>query len=179
MKVQSLGLGDFWFRVWKPTPVFLPGEFYGQRSLVGYSPRGRKESDTTERLHLPLEKEMATHSSTLAWRILWTEEPGGLQSMGSQRVGHNWATSLLLSLLLNRVRTAIPIFYPAQSSGPEWGFLMKSLSLKEPPLITGSQMHFPWISLYDSSKLFMAIGHIQYWVKKGYSDKVTSFFHLC
>jgi len=36
-----------------------------------------------------LEKEMATHSSILAWRILWAEEPGGLQSMGSQRVGHN------------------------------------------------------------------------------------------
>ena len=35
----------------------------------------------------PLEKEMATHSSILAWRSLWTEEPGGLQSMGSQRVG--------------------------------------------------------------------------------------------
>ena len=37
----------------------------------------------------PLEKEMATHSSTLAWRIPWREEPDGLQSMGSQRVGHN------------------------------------------------------------------------------------------
>ena len=37
----------------------------------------------------PLEKEMATHSSILAWRTPWTEEPGGLQSMGSQRVGHN------------------------------------------------------------------------------------------
>jgi len=37
----------------------------------------------------PLEKEMAAHSSILAWRITWTEEPGGLQSMGSQRVGHN------------------------------------------------------------------------------------------
>ena len=42
----------------------------------------------------PLEKEMATHSNTLAWKIPWTEEPGRLQSMGSQRVGHNWATSL-------------------------------------------------------------------------------------
>ena len=40
-----------------------------------------------------LEKGMATHSSILAWRIPWTEEPGGLQSMGSQRVGHDWATS--------------------------------------------------------------------------------------
>ena len=46
----------------------------------------------------PLEKEMAAHSSTLAWRIPWTEEPGGLQSAGSQRVGHDWATSLTHSL---------------------------------------------------------------------------------
>ena len=37
---------------------------------------------------VPLEKEMATHSSTLAWKIPWMEKPGGLQSMGSQRVGH-------------------------------------------------------------------------------------------
>ena len=37
----------------------------------------------------PLKKEMATHSSILAWRILWTEEPGGLQSMGSQTFGHD------------------------------------------------------------------------------------------
>ena len=42
----------------------------------------------------PLEKEMATHSSSLAWKIPWTEEPGRLQSMGSQRVGHDWATLL-------------------------------------------------------------------------------------
>ena len=40
----------------------------------------------------PLEKEMATHSSTLAWKIPWTEEPGGLQSMGSQRVRHDLTT---------------------------------------------------------------------------------------
>ena len=41
----------------------------------------------------PMEKEMATHFSTLAWRIPWTEEPGGLQSMALQRVGHNWSDS--------------------------------------------------------------------------------------
>ena len=46
----------------------------------------------------PMEKEMITHSSTLAWRIPWTEEPGRLQSTGSQRVGHDWATSLTHSL---------------------------------------------------------------------------------
>ena len=41
----------------------------------------------------PLEKDMETHSSILARRILWTEEPDGLQSMGLQRVGHDWATN--------------------------------------------------------------------------------------
>ena len=45
----------------------------------------------------PLGKEMAIHSSTIAWKIPWTEEPGRLQSMGSQRVGHNRATSLQTS----------------------------------------------------------------------------------
>ena len=40
----------------------------------------------------PLEKEMATHSSTLPWKIPWPEEPGGLQSLGSQRVGHDWVS---------------------------------------------------------------------------------------
>ena len=40
----------------------------------------------------PLEEEMATHSSILAWRIPWTEKPDGLQSMGSKRVGHDLAT---------------------------------------------------------------------------------------
>ena len=44
----------------------------------------------------PLEKEMATHSSTFAWKIPWMEEPGGLQSMESQRVRHDWATSLII-----------------------------------------------------------------------------------
>ena len=64
--------------------------FYGQRSLVGCSPWGHKESDTTEHLHFDaLEKEMATHSSVLAWRIPGMAEPGGLPSMGSHRVRHD------------------------------------------------------------------------------------------
>ena len=46
----------------------------------------------------PLEKEMVTHSSILAWKIPWMEEPGRLQSMGPQRVGHDRATSLLTSV---------------------------------------------------------------------------------
>ena len=50
-RVQSLGQEDPWRRKWNPTPLFLPGESHGGRSLVGYSPWGHKESDTTERLH--------------------------------------------------------------------------------------------------------------------------------
>ena len=87
-------LSDFtfthWRRKWQPTPVLLPGKSQGRRSLVGCSPWGRYESDTTERLHFhALEKEMATHSSVLAWRIPGTGESGGLLSMGSHRVGHD------------------------------------------------------------------------------------------
>ena len=75
---------------WHPTPVLKPGKPHGQRSLVGYSPWGHEESDTTDRLHFhALEKEMAAHSSVLAWRIPGTAEPGGLPSMGSHRVGHD------------------------------------------------------------------------------------------
>ena len=51
-QVQSLGEEDPWRREWQPTPAFLPGEFHGQRSLAGYSPWGRKELDTTEKLTL-------------------------------------------------------------------------------------------------------------------------------
>ena len=47
-----------------------------------------------------MKKGMATHSSILAWRIPWTEEPGRLQSMGSQRVGHDWATNIHINTIL-------------------------------------------------------------------------------
>ena len=84
-----------WRRQWHPTPVLLPGKSHGWRSLVGCSPWGRKSpkwlSDFTFTFHFhALEKEMATHSSVLAWRIPGTGEPGGLPSMGSHRVGHGW-----------------------------------------------------------------------------------------
>ena len=98
-------------------PVFLPGKFHGQRNLVGYDTWGDLQyscldnpmdggawkaavhgvaegrtrlSDFTFTFHFhALEKEMATHSSVLAWRIPGTGEPGGLPSMGSHRVGHD------------------------------------------------------------------------------------------
>ena len=52
----------------------------------------------------PLGNEMATHPSILAWRIPWIEEPGGLQSTGSQRVGHDWATSLYYHVMLKFIK---------------------------------------------------------------------------
>ena len=84
----------YWRGQWQPSPVLLPGKSHEWRSLVGCSPWGCEESDTTERLHFDfhfhaLEKEMATHSSVLAWRIPGIGEPGGLLSMGSHRVRHD------------------------------------------------------------------------------------------
>ena len=62
---------------------------------------------------------MAPHSSTLAWKIPWTEEPGRLQSMGSQRVGHDWATSLSLFTVMHwrRKWQPTPVFLPGDSQG--------------------------------------------------------------
>ena len=61
----------------------------------------------------PLEKGMATHSSILAWKIPWTEEPGGLQSVGLLRVGHDWATSLSLFTFMHwrRKWQLTPVFF--------------------------------------------------------------------
>ena len=66
-----------------------------------------------------VEKAMAPHSSTLAWKIPWTEEPGRLQSMGSWRVRHNWATSLSLFTFMHwrRKRQPTPVFLPGESQG--------------------------------------------------------------
>ena len=78
-----------------PPPVLLPGNSHGWRSLVGYIVHGVAMSQTrlsdfnfTFHFHA-LEKEMATHSSVLAWRIPGTGEPSGLPSMGSHRAGHD------------------------------------------------------------------------------------------
>ena len=65
------------------------------------------------------EKAMATHSSTLAWKLPWMEEPGGLQSMGSLGVGHNWVTSLSLFTFMHwrRKWQPTPVFLPGESQG--------------------------------------------------------------
>ena len=67
----------------------------------------------------PSEKTMTPYSSTLAWKIPWMEELGGLQSMGSLRVGHDWATSLSLFTFMHwrRKRQPTPVFLPGKSQG--------------------------------------------------------------
>ena len=73
---------------------------------------------------LTMEKAMAPHSSTLAWKIPWMEEPSRLQSMGSLRVGHDWATWLSLFTFMHwrRKWQPTPVFLPGESQG--WGSLV-------------------------------------------------------
>ena len=85
-----------WRRQRHPTPVLLPGKSHGWRSLEGRSPWGRWGSDTTERLHFHFSfscigEGNGNPPSVLAWRIPGTGEPGGLPSVGSHRVGHDWS----------------------------------------------------------------------------------------
>ena len=83
-------------RQWHPTPVLLPGKPLDggawKAAVHGVAEGQTRLSDFTFTFHFhALEKEMATHSSTLAWRIPGMGEPGGLPSMGSHRVRHDWS----------------------------------------------------------------------------------------
>ena len=88
-----------------------------------------------------MEKAMAPHSSTLAWKILWTEKPDGLQSMGSLRVGHDWATSLSLFTFMHwrRKWQPTPVFLPGESQG--WGSLVGCFSG-----VAQSRTRLKWLS---------------------------------
>ena len=86
-----------WRRKKKPTPVFSASLV---AQMVKSLPAVRETRVRSLGWKIPLEKEMATHSSILAWKIPWMEKPGGLQSMGSPRVGHSRVTSLSLSSIL-------------------------------------------------------------------------------
>ena len=83
-------------RQWHPTPVLLPGKSHGWRSLVGCSPWGRKESDTTEQLHFHFSLSCIGEGNGNPLQCSCLENPrdGGawwLPSMGSHRVGHDWS----------------------------------------------------------------------------------------
>ena len=96
---MSNSLGPYGSR--EPTSILSPWDSPGKNTGEGcHAPPGNLPYPGTEPVSVTssafagrffLEKEMANHSSILAWKIPWTEEPGGLQSMGSQRVGHDWS----------------------------------------------------------------------------------------
>ena len=105
-------------RVWRWTVLFTA--CFSPLNVWCYW--GKTQSNTLFTLlvkcysHLSLEKAMEPHSSTLAWKIPWTEEPGRLQSMGLLRVGHDWATSLSLFTFLHWRRK----WQPTHSSVLAW-----------------------------------------------------------
>ena len=101
----------------------------------------------------PLEKEMATRSSTLAWKIPWTEESGRLQSMGLQRVRHNWATWLYFKPLLYRSEK-----YPKYLSYPvEFSIFVQIQSKRFYIFVLNSQRNFIFYQLNKK---------IQHWIDK-------------
>ena len=104
-------------------------------------------------LNLP-EKAMAPCSSTLAWKIPWTEEPGGLQSMGSRRVRNDWVTSLSLFTFMHwrRQWQPTPVFLPGESQG--WGSLVGCHLWGRKESNTTEWLHSltPWKESYDQPR---------------------------
>ena len=101
-------------------------------------------------LCLRSEKAMATHSSTLAWKIPWAEEPGRLPSMGSLRVGHDWATSLSLFTFVywRKKWQPTPVFLPGepQDGGAWWAAVYR---------VAQSQTQLKWLSSSNCSQLIV------------------------
>ena len=101
-----------WRRTWQPTPVLLPGESHGWRSLVGCSPWGHKELDTTERPHFHFSLSCIGEGNGNPLQCSCLENPVNKgawreQSIVSQRVGHNWSN---WACLFSRVM----LFFPYQ-----------------------------------------------------------------
>ena len=102
-----------------------------------------------------LEKEMATHSSILAWRIPWTEEPGRLQSLGSQRVRHDWAT------LSHSLTHSLTLFIRML-----WPFLIAAIEQTR------------WqASILACSKLIHPSHQTREWAFPGYSSHIAPFLY--
>jgi len=102
---------------------------------------------------------MAPHSSTLAWRISWTEEPGRLQSMGSLRVGHDWATSLSLFTSCIGERNGHPLqcscLENPRNGGAWWAAVYG---------VTQSRTRLKWLSSSSSIKIKKAVLRVWYFL---------------
>ena len=117
---------------------------YVQYPVINHN--GEDIKKNRERLYIHMEKAMAPHSSTLAWKMPWTEEPGRLQSMGSQRVRHDRATSLSLSLV--KMSTAIKV-YTNQVETIRCDKEDKHEEIKQVSVMQGYWIH--WFSLHPSN----------------------------
>ena len=116
------------------------------------------------------EKVMATHSSTLVWKLPWTEEPGRLQSMGSLRVGHDWATSLFSLFTFMHWRRKwqpTPVFLPGESQGWEawWA------------VVYGITQSRTWLKQLSSSSR-MNLDTILKWNKANTERQVLLWYHM-
>ena len=103
------------------------------------------------------EKAMAPHSSTLAWEIPWMEEPGRLQSMGSRRVVHNWATSLSLSC--TREGNGNPLQYSCLENPRDGGAWWAAVYG-----VAQSQTRLTWLSSSSSNSRNYILIHATIWV---------------
>ena len=115
-----------------------------------------------------LEKAMAPHSSTLAWKIPWMEKPGRLQSLGSLRVGSDWATSLSLFTFMHWRRKWQPtsVFLPGESQGQGawWAAVY---------VVAQSRTWLKWLSMYDLYP-YMSTGKTIALTKRTFIGKVMS-----
>ena len=135
-----------------PPPWLIPLNF----SFASLRNKGTRDKELQKQIRapdlgqarrLPLERAVAPHSSTLAWRIPWTEEPDGLWSMGSLRVGHNWATSLSLFTFTHWrrkwQRTQCSCLESPRDGGTWWAAVYG---------VTQSRTRLKWLSSSSSSR---------------------------
>ena len=116
----------------------------------------------------PLEKEMATHSSILAWRIPRTEEPGGLQSIGLQKVGRDWVTNIFIFHQFSSVaQSCLTLFNPMNCSTPGLPVYHQLPGLTHDSMINHPKDPWGWTILVPASS--PAVCCVTYPVSMGFS----------
>ena len=132
----------------KHTYIFLKGKERESWKVLGIKIVSKGFNMISMSYALTLEKAMAPHSSTLAWKIPWTEEPGRLQSMGLLRAGQDWVTSLSLFTFMHwrRKWQPTPVFLPGESQGwRSWWAAVYRVAQSQTWLKQLSSSSMPWL----------------------------------